>query len=109
MRKRTIQKHQKRLRKTIKSGGSDTETPKRFRCCICKNIVGKNKVFETTRCNVKGPYYRHKICSNCWWGTPGKPGFAHEYSKHECPGCKDNISPVKRPSKKPTFIDLTEE
>jgi hypothetical protein len=85
----------------------NNESPKRFQCCVCKKMSDKDHVFETTRCKIKGPYYRHKICSDCWWGTDDKPGFANEESVHECPGCKQHIEPIRRPATKPVFLDLT--
>ena len=85
--------------------------PKKFRCCVCSRKTTKNETLETTRCRIKGPFYRHPICKDCWWGTESKPGFAEEAADHECPGCKKGVSPIRRtpPKSPPKTIDLTED
>ena len=76
---------------------------------MCRNQTPKNKTLETTRCRIKGPFYKHQICHDCWWGTKETPGFATEDGSHECPGCKTGISPTHRtpPKTPPKVIDLT--
>jgi hypothetical protein len=103
-------------KRTIKRKGGSGKTPKRspkspqkFECCMCGKEADKNAVLETTRCSVRGPFYRHKICKDCWWGTKENPGFADEDKKHECPGCRDNKTPVRMPPRKPIEIDLTKD
>ena len=62
----------KRRRQAWNNGGE--KSPKKFKCCICNTITPEGIALETTRCKLKGPYYRHKICPDCWWGKDDKPG-----------------------------------
>lgn len=109
-------KYQYQRRKSSrKQGGKgkspkSPKSPKKFRCCMCRAKVSKNETLETTRCRVKGPYYRHPICPDCWWGTDSKPGFAAEEGTHECPGCKKGVPPIRRtpPKSPPITIDISD-
>jgi len=88
------------------------KTPKssnKIQCCMCRKNTLKNKVLETTRCRITGPFYKPPICHDCWWGTKSKPGFAEVSGSHICPGCKKGLSPVRIPPPKspPKIIDLT--
>lgn len=101
--------------------------PPRFKCCICSkelargrrleasdpssgDILQKYEFLETTRCKLKGPYYKHPICQDCWWGNEKIPGFAEESGRHECPGCKHNVPPIRitPPKLPPKVIDLVD-
>jgi len=97
--KKSKKRYSRRMRYRHK-GGND----KKVECCMCTNLVNKNKTYVPRICLNEHGERAHRICENCWWND-----FAKEGVNHKCPGCMKGLPLTNYENQPPVLIDLTEE